>query len=870
MNSKETLILVSDVRGWAFDNVAQYVQSLLNEQYDCHIIYSCDYKTYKDFLIKLNQYTSIKLIHFFYRGYLTELLRSIADNSSNSKATGGILLNTTITTSIPDHLFIESESEILKNLPTFQFIDNYYTTSKRLYDIYANIIDYPKPWQVIYDNVLIQDAESSQDEDHASLVVTWIGNSSWGSWHSSTPDYKGLKTVIIPALEQLDKDGIHIKRCIVDKNERIRSKQEIWEILKKTDILLIASVQEGTPLTIIEAMAFGCAIITTDVGIAREVLPEVQHEFIINRNHTGFINAIKKLNVERELLAKIKQQNCLSYQEIFANKTQMQNLWYSFIEDSVNNHTKKQILQTKQQILRNIELVNNKNSSFVTYRLLSKILFLPFLKEIARFLLKYSWIKLSVRRIITMFYSFFSKDDYDNFKNFIIKYQGQKQDRCYSRLYGNNIEESRDDIGEVQMPLGQKDIDDIYVIYPSIFPGVANSTKGLFDKIIPFPMGKFNVLISYINSYLPDKVITPIAKLLIKTGIKNLIISGGLDVHIQLVEKLHEMKGDNCLNIYYLWHGSPAQWVGIGHCQTFYKWLNLYKQHKIKSIITLKTGLEQFLIANGVQSYLLQNFIPLHSRFSQCHSSESKNLYPLSVQGDIYDETMLSTLLPMSFPRRRESKDIDQKGALDILDSRRCWNDIVGSKGEIGEVQMPLIETGKFKIGIWSTSNRWIKNLYPQFAAISMFKDRVCCYTNFSFDNNKYASWMMEDVELKVFPENLPHKELIKLMANTNLTLYITNSECSPMIVLESLGLGVPCLVGPTADIYDDEFLRDMLTVNRVDCPLTIFNAVEKVQQNIDIICSKLPDFIKKYNEKALALKNSLLTVIKDNHNTTM
>lgn len=118
-------------------------------------------------------------------------------------------------------------------------------------------------------------------------------------------------------------------------------------------------------------------------------------------------------------------------------------------------------------------------------------------------------------------------------------------------------------------------------------------------------------MISRINSYLPNKVITQIAKLLIKTGIKNLIISGGLDVHIQLVEKLHEIKGDNCLNIYYLWHGSPTQWVGIGHCQTFYRWLNLYKQHKIKSIITLKNGLEQFLIANGIQSYLLENFIPL-------------------------------------------------------------------------------------------------------------------------------------------------------------------------------------------------------------------------------------------------------------------
>lgn len=64
MNSKETLILVADIRGWAFDSVASFVQSLLNDQYDCHIIYSCDYKTSEEFLINLNQYNSIKLIHY--------------------------------------------------------------------------------------------------------------------------------------------------------------------------------------------------------------------------------------------------------------------------------------------------------------------------------------------------------------------------------------------------------------------------------------------------------------------------------------------------------------------------------------------------------------------------------------------------------------------------------------------------------------------------------------------------------------------------------------------------------------------------------------------------------------------------------------
>ncbi|WP_250310752.1 glycosyltransferase [Rickettsia endosymbiont of Oedothorax gibbosus] len=801
MNSKETLILVADIRGWAFDSVASFVQSLLNDQYDCHIIYSGDYKTSEEFLINLNQYNSIKLIHFFHRGYLTHLLQIIADNGINTNSNIEKLLNIAITISIPDHLFIENESDILKNLPTFRFIDNYYTSSKRLYDIYANIPEYPKPWQVIYDNVLIPDSQIPPDPKiglaSSQLVITWIGNSAWESWYSTIDDYKGLKTVIIPALEQLEHEKIHIKKCIIDKNKRLHSKQEVWDTLKETDILLIASVQEGTPLTLIEAMAFDCAIITTDVGIVREVLPDIQNQFIINRDHPYLTEVIKKLDVDRDLLTKIKQQNFLAYQKIFADKTNLQNLWLSFIDISVKNHNKKQNLQIKQQILRDINLVSKGEAPSI----IDKIRSIRLLKKIAQPLLRYYWVRLLARRIITMLYSCSSENDYDNFKNFIIKYQGQQKDIVNSGELGSRNDgatpiSNRRALSDNVTNFPSIDYNDIYVIYSSTFPGVANSTKELFDQIIPFPIGKGNILLSYINAYLPNKIITKIAQLIIKTGIKKLVISGGLDVHAQLVEKLHQLKADNYLDIYFLWHGSPAQWVDSHHCQDFYKWLNLYKQNKIKAIITLKKGLEQFLIANGIQSYLLQNFIP-------------------------------------SMPEKK----------------------------------VIAIENSKFTIGIWSASSIWIKNLYPQFAAISMLKDKVSCYTNCHFNDNKHACWMMQDVELKVFPKQLPHQELIKLIANTNLTLYITNSECSPMIVLESLSLGVPCLVGPTADIYDDQFLRDMLTVNRVDCPLTIFKAIEKVQQNIDIIRSKLPKFIRKYNKNALALKNYLLTVINNDHN---
>jgi hypothetical protein len=100
-------------------------------------------------------------------------------------------------------------------------------------------------------------------------------------------------------------------------------------------------------------------------------------------------------------------------------------------------------------------------------------------------------------------------------------------------------------------------------------------------------------------------------------------------------------------------------------------------------------------------------------------------------------------------------------------------------------------------------------------------------------------------------------------MTNTNITLYITNTECSPMIALESLSLGIPCLVGPTSGLFDeDKFLNEMLTVNQVDNPIAISTAIERLIDNYDEVRRKLPDFIKNYNQKAISMRQELTRVI--------
>ncbi|MHA2013354.1 MAG: capsular polysaccharide export protein, LipB/KpsS family [Candidatus Helarchaeota archaeon] len=92
-----------------------------------------------------------------------------------------------------------------------------------------------------------------------------------------------------------------------------RSHDEMVDFYKKINILLVTSEHEGTPMPLLEAMSCGRVVLSTDVGIASEVLPqwcvikETEPEKIIEEfnfkldkliNNTSLRNAIGKRNSE--------------------------------------------------------------------------------------------------------------------------------------------------------------------------------------------------------------------------------------------------------------------------------------------------------------------------------------------------------------------------------------------------------------------------------------------------------------------------------------------------------------------------------------------------------------------------------------------
>lgn len=79
-------------------------------------------------------------------------------------------------------------------------------------------------------------------------------------------------------------------------------------VISKSDILILPSYSEGFPMVIPEAMAMGCAIISTDIAGIPEIVIQGINGFLINPGDIKELtNKITRLSNDRELLINFKK-----------------------------------------------------------------------------------------------------------------------------------------------------------------------------------------------------------------------------------------------------------------------------------------------------------------------------------------------------------------------------------------------------------------------------------------------------------------------------------------------------------------------------------------------------------------------------------
>lgn len=86
-------------------------------------------------------------------------------------------------------------------------------------------------------------------------------------------------------------------------------KEKKEELLRACDILILPSYREGLPISILEAMATSCGIITTPVGAIPEILSSENAIIVEPRSTQKLQSAIQTLLDDRDMLQEMKQNN---------------------------------------------------------------------------------------------------------------------------------------------------------------------------------------------------------------------------------------------------------------------------------------------------------------------------------------------------------------------------------------------------------------------------------------------------------------------------------------------------------------------------------------------------------------------------------
>lgn len=140
------------------------------------------------------------------------------------------------------------------------------------------------------------------------VIASWNGNASHRN--KNQDDVKGFWSIVVPACKDakvpLEYAEYHTNR---------RGPAEMPEFYRKANLALCASLYEGASNSVMEAMAAGLALITTDCGNAREMQAAQRKHFgdtgivIVERTEAAFVRVLKELREDPQRVLEMGRLN---------------------------------------------------------------------------------------------------------------------------------------------------------------------------------------------------------------------------------------------------------------------------------------------------------------------------------------------------------------------------------------------------------------------------------------------------------------------------------------------------------------------------------------------------------------------------------
>ena len=158
-------------------------------------------------------------------------------------------------------------------------------------------------------------------------------------------------------------------------------------------------------------------------------------------------------------------------------------------------------------------------------------------------------------------------------------------------------------------------------------------------------------------------------------------------------------------------------------------------------------------------------------------------------------------------------------------------------------------DSNNIRIGVYASGDRWVKNFYNQLSAASMIKNHLIDCVPKSEKTMEFSNIINANIIGESKP--IPREELLQRISQNDINVYTTFVECAPLLPLESLELGVPCITSNNHHYWEGTELEKYLVVDAPDNIIEIKNKIESALQNKDLIMSLYAKWKKQYDKKA-------------------
>ena len=154
------------------------------------------------------------------------------------------------------------------------------------------------------------------------------------------------------------------------------------------------------------------------------------------------------------------------------------------------------------------------------------------------------------------------------------------------------------------------------------------------------------------------------------------------------------------------------------------------------------------------------------------------------------------------------------------------------------------------KIGLYAAGLDWRKNMYTQMAAASLYDNAIIDSLPLSYESETFMSKFK--IGLEGQRKGVPRKELLKRMSLNDINLYVTFSECAPMLPIESMEVGTLCISGNNHHYFKNTALEEYLIVNREDDVIAIKEKIDYALENKDKIFELYNSWKQNYEQESL------------------